>query len=316
MATIEKRLIHLGDIPNPIPGLDNIPYFHRYTIHTRDSGEQWVLRSGPSSNPEGGIGSIIIGDISGNVNDGFGTIDFTYEQYRNSDGSVYRHLRDDGAGYRLPFDIEKTHELHLTSGSIIEGDDQFVDQIVSKMVSKGNSIEGGNIPYSPTNQNSNTADAHGWEDALGDGYYDSAEYEVIPGTGSQSQELIDEITQNGGSVKDEDLFIPATTEDFEQNINLATVAWDLVEDSANWLSNKIGKPLIDIIKESGGTVSDWMSEVAEQIGETSSSLFNSAKNFFSDLFDLEDDKFTAYEGDKIIQLANSGQIVTDAVWAC
>ncbi len=314
MATIEKRLIHLGNIP----GTDT-PYFHRYTIHTKDNGEQWVLRSGPSSNPSGGIGSIIIGDISGNVNDGFGTIDFTHEKYINSDGTLFLK-----SGNITPADsiviINNNGEpkydprLHLTSGPIIEGNDQFVDQIVSQMVSKGNSIEGDNVPYSPIHQNSNTADAHGWEDALGDGYYDSAEYEVIPRTGSRSQTLIDEIIQNGGSVKDEDLFIPATTEDFEQNVNLATVAWDLVEDSANWLSNKIGKPLIDIIKESGGTVSDWMSEVAEQIGETSSSLFNSDKNFFSDLFDLEDDKFTAYEGDKIIQLANSGQITTDAVY--
>ena len=46
MASLESRVILLDKEPLPVIG--DIFYYHRYTIYTKDNGEQWVLRSGPS----------------------------------------------------------------------------------------------------------------------------------------------------------------------------------------------------------------------------------------------------------------------------
>ena len=325
MATIENRLIHLGNIP----GTD-VPYYHRYTIYTKDSGEQWVLRSGPSNNYSPSL-SEASGDLIGSVSENAGTIKFEFEKYRNADGTTPYSVIMGNVDY--PADITFNNSsydtrLHLTTGSLVTGSDSELDLIISQMVSRGNEINSLELPYSAVHQNSNTSDKYIWGDLEID--YDNLEYTPIDGTGykqeitlldgtkviigQESENLKNQITQSGGAISGEDIFAPATDEDFEQTVNTATVAWDLVESSANWLWQHTGKPLSQIIEEAGSTVADWTSEVADSIGTTTVDLFNSAKSFFSDLFGLEGNDVTAYNTNAVVQLADSGMIATDAVY--
>jgi Ca2+-binding RTX toxin-like protein len=314
MSTIENRLIHLGNIP----GTD-VPYYHRYTIYTKDNGEQWVLRSGPSENDYRPNISDAFNDIVGSGSQNFGTIKFVYEKYRNADGSIPSYTLLSNVVYpadTISYSNNSNYDqrLHLTTGTIITGTDAELDLVISQMVSRGQEINSLKIPYSASHQNSNTADKYVWGNLDID--YDGLAYEPIEGTGhgAISNVLRQQIEFSGGILEGKNAWAPATDEDFEQHVNTATVAWDLIENSAEWLYEHTGKPLIDFISESGKTVYDWASEVADKIGTTSADLFNGAKDFFSDLFGLEDSNVTAYNGDATIQFANSGLIGTDAVY--
>lgn len=226
MATIENRLIHLGNIP----GTDT-PYYHRYTVYTKDSGEQWVLRSGPSENDyRPGIGDVF-GDVVGSGSQDSGTIKFTYEKYRNADGSIPYYVIFGKTTYPADrtFDPSSGYDtrLHLTTGSLVTGSDAELDLVVSQMVVRGNEINSLEIPYSLAHQNSNTADKYVWGNLEID--YDGLSYVPIDYTGSvDSLELINQIESSGGTISGSKIFAPATDEDFESTVNNATVAWDLI----------------------------------------------------------------------------------------
>lgn len=317
MATLENRLILLGTVD--LPAIGKVNYYHRYTIYTKDSGEQWVFRSGPSGDASP-TASDMSADIIGGTSDDWGNLSFTSQLYRNADGGVPYSVDSYGDKVFPADSIYSTNSnsgfdsrLHLRDKQVITGTDSELDSIVSRMLDRGFEVNDKKYPYSPSNQNSNTGDAY-----ITDGVFDyeNAEYEPIEGTGTaeNSLELRQQIEANGGTISGKKIFAPATGEDFESTVNTATVAWDLVESSVEWVYEHTGKPLVELITEAGSTVYDWAGDVAKAIGTTSANLFNGAKDFFSDLFGFEDDKLTAYDGDRTIQLANSGMIATDAVY--
>ena len=84
------------------------------------------------------------------------------------------------------------------------------------------------------------------------------------------------IESNGGVISGKKIFAPATDEDFESTVNTATVVWDLIESSVDWLYKNTGKPLGQLITEAGSDVAEWTSEIADLIGATVAFLMKDA----------------------------------------
>lgn len=126
MATLENRLILLGTSNLAVIG--EINYYHRYTIYTKDNGEQWILRSGPSGelSEEADPKSEIIKDIYGNGSNDYSYINFTYEKYKNSDGSTPYYILFGQTIYPAdrvfdPATNSYDNRLHLKTGPFVQG---------------------------------------------------------------------------------------------------------------------------------------------------------------------------------------------------
>lgn len=248
-------------------------FYHLYIVYTKDNGEQWVLRGGPSgSGPAGSPIDDVASQLVGGSIPEYGNVLFQYEKYTNSDGTPVVYYNHDGSlrqfgKYQdgLPIDYPRDGETHYISDTKLGGSEASIATAINVMLQKGAWINNEGFEYAPNHQNSNTV----------------------------ATTLMDSVAKPLGleynlpKIDGDEVYAPAAFGDFDHNFGPATILGDRLEDTVNYLEENIGKPFLDILRDAGKTAGEWIDSIGDKLdGVSLSDLLNNAKDVFAEVLGI------------------------------